>query len=487
MSRPVIISGIRQRLTFALLLSGLVLAGIIVFIQLYFYDQPISFIIIGVGTLWPIATIYLLLKLSLIKPGRDEIAPDDLEILEGNVESRNTFSINKDFKYLHFTSKHGEDLQKFFDKKPKLYHSFFEFLPESLHADMQASFEKALQGNHISNRRKMGTRYFELTMNPMYDASSEVSGVTCHFEDITQKIAFDRQLEEYHGNLETAIEDRTAELQEQRDFFQKIIDSITNLIFVRDDQGKYVLVNKSAADSFQDVEGGVIGKTAMETHPSKQQAKIFMMEDVEIINTGNTIISESIYNSADGDQKQLYLTKNRIEVKGKKYVLGVHTDITELKKQENALLASNKELKETVSKLQQAQGILIESEKLASLGQLTAGLAHEINNPINYVSGNVKPLLEDFADIDKILQKTKELHEELLSNKAGKELLDLMEELEVDVLLAETRKLLEGIEDGTKRVKELMNSLKNLSRQNENSSIKFDLNKIINSTIALVR
>ncbi len=487
MSQSVTISRQRLLLSAMLMACGVALVSSLVLIQSYLAPEFHFHTSIAIGLAWPAITVALLSRLRLVKIGGISIPDQELEIVEGNVENRNTFSINKDFKYLHFSSRHARDIQSFFRKKPRLYHSFFEFLPDNIGQDLRRSLEKAMDGMHITVRRKIGDSYFELTMNPMYDSSSEVSGVTCHFEDITQKIAIDQQLEEYHGNLEKAIEERTAELQEQHDFFQKIIDSITNLIFVRDDEGKYVLVNQSAADSFQGIEGGVIGKTALETHHSKQQAKIFMMEDVEIINTGNTIVSESIYTSPDGHQKQLYLTKDRIEVKGKKYVLGVHTDITELKKQENALIESNKELKETVQKLQQAQGILIESEKLASLGQLTAGLAHEINNPINYVSGNVKPLLEDFSDIDKILRKARDLHGELIQSQKGKELLELMDELEFEVLIGETRKLLEGIEDGTRRVKELMNSLKNLSRKNENSSIKFDLNKIINSTIALVK
>ena len=121
------------------------------------------------------------------------------------------------------------------------------------------------------------------------------------------------------------------------------------------------------------------------------------------------------------------------------------------------------------------------------MGQLTAGLAHEINNPINYVSGNVAPLLHDFEDLNKILEKVTELKSDLQQSEKAKELLTLMDEVEVDELISEIRKLIEGIADGTSRVKELMHSLKNLSRQNENTLIKIDVNKIIKSTMALIR
>ncbi len=456
---------------------------------------------IGDSPSWiPLAEAFLLMTLctlalvwALIKVGALTIRTRDLPNYESELvvyasgENHNTFSIDRDFRYLYFSDQHAKDIRRFFDKQVQKGQYFLDALPGKIASDIQSSFVEALDGKHVTVRRKFGKDYFQLTINPMYNADSEVASVSCHFEDITGKIEVERQLEAYHENLEKAIEQRTGELQEQHDFFQKIIDEISNLIFVRDDSGKYVLVNKSAEESFPEAVGPVLGKTTIETHHDEQQARTFMKEDKEILLSGKKIFSESIFEGKGGVEKFLFLTKSLLEVKGKRFILGVHTDVTELKKQERQLLKSNDELKSALAKLHKAQDSLVESEKLASLGQLTAGLAHEINNPINYVAGNISPLLKDFEDVDALLKKIESLRDELTATNSGKEVLELMEELEVDILFNEIRNLLEGVADGTARVKELMNSLKNLSRQNESTPIKMDINKIIVSTLALIR
>ncbi|MCK7559280.1 hypothetical protein MKQ70_31660 [Chitinophaga sedimenti] len=81
--------------------------------------------------------------------------------------------------------------------------------------------------------------------------------------------------------------------------------------------------------------------------------------------------------------------------------------VLEAKVQERTeeLQSSNKELNKALSNLKSAQTQLVEAEKMASLGQLTAGIAHEINNPINFVTSNIKPLKLDFADLRSLLRK----------------------------------------------------------------------------------
>src|SRR5690606_4841790 len=71
--------------------------------------------------------------------------------------------------------------------------------------------------------------------------------------------------------------------------------------------------------------------------------------------------------------------------------------VLELKVNERtmALKSSNEELAKTLNELKETETQLVESEKMASLGQLTAGIAHEINNPINFVTSNVNPLRRD--------------------------------------------------------------------------------------------
>ena len=76
-----------------------------------------------------------------------------------------------------------------------------------------------------------------------------------------------------------------------------------------------------------------------------------------------------------------------------------------VKERTEELETSNHKLSDTISELKDTQTQLVQAEKMASLGQLTAGIAHEINNPINFVSANIEPLRYDVKDILEVLDR----------------------------------------------------------------------------------
>lgn len=412
---------------------------------------------------------------------------NDSEHEEKLNQEQNTFSLDKSYNYLHFNWSHQSEMEFYFNKTPRVGQSILELVPVDISKVFTEQFQQALEGKHFSITKKLRKNFFKMVYTPIYNTKGVTIGLTCILSDITEKVRGEQQLEKYHENLESEVEKRTKELLAQRDFFQKIIDANSNLIFVRDQIGIYTLVNKAAADSFPKELGSVVGKTVQETHYDIRQADVFTKEDLEILGTGRKFTSESIFEDQDGIKKSLYLTKSLLEVNNEKYILGVHTDITALKQQEAALKKSNIELSNALEKLQNAQTKLVESEKLASLGQLTAGLAHEINNPLNYVSGNVLPLKEDLKDVETIFLEVRKLKSELSGSSKGQAVLQLMEELEIDVVIEEIRDLLDGIENGTGRVKELMGSLKNLTRYKDNDPEPIDINKMMRSIISLIK
>ncbi|HVW13706.1 MAG TPA: 7TM diverse intracellular signaling domain-containing protein [Mucilaginibacter sp.] len=151
------------------------------------------------------------------------------------------------------------------------------------------------------------------------------------------------------------------------------------------------------------------------------------------------------------------------------------------------LIKTNKDLSKIIEDLKSAQSKLIETEKMASLGQLTAGVAHEINNPINFVNSNVKPLRLDFMELFALLQKYKEAGD----NPDNKELLELAHEIEVNTdinfLKEEIQSLLDGIEDGANRTAEIVQSLRTFSRTDEQALKLADINKAVLSALVLLR
>ncbi|UCS95782.1 sensor histidine kinase [Echinicola marina] len=144
------------------------------------------------------------------------------------------------------------------------------------------------------------------------------------------------------------------------------------------------------------------------------------------------------------------------------------------------------ELEKTLNNLQNTQTQLVNQEKMASLGQLTAGIAHEINNPINFVSSNVSPLKRDIKDILEIVDAYREKGSSEFSKKTLEELQELEEDLEYDYLIEEIGLLLKGMEDGAKRTVEIVKGLRLFSRVDEQDVKKVDLHDGINSTLVLL-
>jgi two-component system NtrC family sensor kinase len=151
------------------------------------------------------------------------------------------------------------------------------------------------------------------------------------------------------------------------------------------------------------------------------------------------------------------------------------------------LIQTNQNLSSTIEDLKSAQIKLIETEKMASLGQLTAGVAHEINNPINFVSANVKPLRLDFLEIFASLDKYKEAGK----TPDRKELLDqanqYQQSIDVEFLKEEILSLLDGIDEGASRTTEIVQSLRTFSRTDEKVLKLIDINKAVLNTLILLR
>ncbi|KIO75024.1 hypothetical protein TH53_23185 [Pedobacter lusitanus] len=159
----------------------------------------------------------------------------------------------------------------------------------------------------------------------------------------------------------------------------------------------------------------------------------------------------------------------------------------QVSKRTEELQNSNATLNLTLKELKEAQSQLVDAEKMAGLGQLTAGIAHEINNPINFVTSNIKPLGLDINDLYDVIQKYEELdpdqdiREQLVSiNKFKKQ-------IDIDFIKTEINSLLSGIGEGAKRTAEIIRSLKNFSRLDESDTKPVDLNEGLESTLVLLR
>ncbi len=152
---------------------------------------------------------------------------------------------------------------------------------------------------------------------------------------------------------------------------------------------------------------------------------------------------------------------------------------------------------EDVTERKRAQLQLLQSEKMASIGQLAAGVAHEINNPTGYVSSNLKTMAEYFDDIMGILQRHRQFLNgvrDLVENaKLDGDLPGLMREIEnmekkidIEYILKDAPSLIQESREGTERIKEIVLSLKNFAHPGEDRFIYSDVNRNMESTLNVV-
>lgn len=144
-------------------------------------------------------------------------------------------------------------------------------------------------------------------------------------------------------------------------------------------------------------------------------------------------------------------------------------------------------LNQTIDMLKDTQGQLVHSEKMASLGQLTAGIAHEINNPINFIYNGIDNLKNTLDDVLQIMKTFEKLQDGEEASKVLYEVNELKYELSYDELLEDINETIVDIKTGAVRTSEIVKGLRVFSRLDEEESKDADINECLESTLVLVR
>lgn len=170
------------------------------------------------------------------------------------------------------------------------------------------------------------------------------------------------------------------------------------------------------------------------------------------------------------------------------YFTVVLHDISAEKARENELQKRNAELQLAYLKLKGTQDQLLQSEKMASIGQLAAGVAHEINNPIGYVHSNIGTLKDYTRSIFKLLSAYETaLEGATLSPEARRNLEELRERLEIDYLSQDLPSLLDESSEGIERVRKIVQDLKDFSHVGQGEEwVAADLHRGLDSTLNIV-
>jgi len=298
---------------------------------------------------------------------------------------------------------------------------------------------------------------------------------------------------EHERHLGALVQQRTAEIRATQAKLQVTFDAIPDLIWLNDAQGVYLDCNPMFERFFSVKKAAILGKTAYDI-VAPEQVDSFREHDRQAIASGQPTVNEEWLTFAAVGRRDLFeiIRTPILDDDGQLVgLLGIAHDITERNRTQDEILSLNASLEERVQQrteeLQETQNQLLQSEKMASIGQLAAGVAHEINNPIGFVYSNLGSLEKYVQDAFSMIDSYEQAESAIADSAVRTRLQAAREKLDLAFLKEDLRALMAESKEGITRVKNIVQNLKDFSHVDTGDEWHYaNLHAGINSTLNIV-
>ncbi|MCO6184624.1 ATP-binding protein [Rhizobium sp. L1K21] len=282
------------------------------------------------------------------------------------------------------------------------------------------------------------------------------------------------RMDEVYAELlknEADLERKNADLEEAQSFISSVVASVSDILIVCSSSGVIKKVNPAFLSMVGRLEPEVVGSSVFNyiAEGDQDNARRVIGAGQE----GQLVEADILFLRADGNEECLAMRCAKLADSHSRQFGAVLTGrpISELRRAYQALHEAHKEL-------QTAQHRLIEQEKMASLGRLVAGVAHELNNPISFVYANIYTL-------DRYRKKLVQYLEAIHRGAEEEETAALRRELKIDSILADFDPLLDGTIEGASRVSDIVKNLRRLSFSRAGERQTVDLDRLLRNSVQL--
>ncbi|MEH2062548.1 MAG: AAA family ATPase [Nostoc sp.] len=289
-----------------------------------------------------------------------------------------------------------------------------------------------------------------------------------------------------NARLYQQAQDTLENLGQTEQCLRLIIDNIPQSVFWKDCNSVYLGCNQNFAEiSGVGAPENVIGKTDYDLPWIREKSDYYVGRDRRILESGQAELS-IIETIQKVDGKQTWSNTNKIPLRDREGtifgILGTSEDITERQEAQQLLQEQKQQLEQALQELQTMQLQLVQGEKMSALGNLVAGVAHEINNPIGFIAGNIEPAKDYVKDLFGLIN----LYQEKFPNP-GLDIQDEINAIDLNYLREDLPKLLDSMKLGVQRIRSISTSLRTFSRADKDYKVPFDIHEGIDSTILILR